>query len=173
MNCGRRALLWSPRLRRKRARFPGANFGRGAALSRPGGCPDAGALASGDQGLVWLPLAWSSAGRRTPRALTGRPWHRGRGCGRGGGKKKGGSQGTRSGKAKRRLPFTPNAFCQTGRPSCWALWDGRRQRAEERDRRGRERQRAQAPTRALAGKPSTARANRSLDRAGPVPTEHR
>ena len=32
MNCGRRALLWSPRLRRKRDRFPGANFGRGAAF---------------------------------------------------------------------------------------------------------------------------------------------
>ena len=32
MNCGRRALLWSPRLRRKRDRFPGASFGRGAAF---------------------------------------------------------------------------------------------------------------------------------------------
>ena len=51
---GRQAGLWSPRFRRKRARFPGANCGRGAALSRPCGCPDAGALASGDQGLVWL-----------------------------------------------------------------------------------------------------------------------
>ena len=33
MNCGRRALLWSPRFRRKRDRaLAGANCGRGAAL---------------------------------------------------------------------------------------------------------------------------------------------
>ena len=32
---------------------------------------------------------------------------------RGWAKKKGDSQGTRSGKAKRRLPFTPDSFCYT------------------------------------------------------------
>ena len=32
---------------------------------------------------------------------------------RGGAKKKGGSQGTQGGKAKRRLPFTPDSFCYT------------------------------------------------------------
>ena len=70
MNCGRRALLWSPRLRRKRDRFPGASFGRGAAFRL-------------------------GRGRASIRANR---------------KKTGGSQGTRSGKAKRRLPFTPTAF---------------------------------------------------------------
>ena len=60
---------------------------------------------------MWPPsAAWASAGRRTPRALTGRPWHIGRACCLDGGKKTGGSQGTRSGKAQRRLPFTPTAF---------------------------------------------------------------
>ena len=34
-------------------------------------------------------------------------------CGRGGGKKKGGSQGTQGGKAQRRLPLTPDSFCDT------------------------------------------------------------
>ena len=72
-NCDRPAVFWSPRLRRKRDRFPGANFGRGAALWL--------GLARACQGFRWPALAWAAAGRRTARALTGRPWPRGRGLG--------------------------------------------------------------------------------------------
>ena len=51
---------------------------RGGVLAGACGLPGRRGLARGSQGFMWLPLAWSSAGRRTPRALTGRPWHRGR-----------------------------------------------------------------------------------------------
>ena len=39
-------------MRRKSDRFPGMNFGRGAALSRPCGCPDAGALQGAGRALA-------------------------------------------------------------------------------------------------------------------------
>ena len=62
-------------------------------------------------------------GRREERSEEGRASGAGGGglvrlalsgaCCRGGAKKKGGSPGTQRGKAKRRLPFTPDSFCYT------------------------------------------------------------
>ena len=51
--------------------YAGSFFARLDALSVEG-------LARACQGLDWRALALSSAGRRTPRALTRRPWHIGR-----------------------------------------------------------------------------------------------
>ena len=91
-----------PGLRRGKATAPTQAPGTGEAMLE---------LRKGLSGpYVAASCAWASAGRRTPRALTGRPWHIGRAGCLDGGKKTGGSQGTRSGKAKRRLPFTPTAF---------------------------------------------------------------
>ena len=117
------------------------------------------------QGFDWAAVAHG------PRLLLGR------------GKKTAGSQGTRSGKAKRRLPFTLDSFLgDWSRPGFGLVpgrgkKEGRQSRDAERQSEatftlyagfffarldagsvGRERQRAQAPTRALAGRPSTARA---------------
>ena len=62
-------------------------------------------------------------GRREERSEEGRASGAGGGgrgglalsevCGRGGAKKKGGSQGTQGGKAQRRVPLTPDSFCYT------------------------------------------------------------
>ena len=101
--CGRQALLWSPRFRRKRARaLAGANCGRGAALR--------------------LGLGLASIGLTEKRRGQSRA-------------------------AQRQSAAT------------FTLYSGFFFARLEADSVGRERQRAQAPTRALAGRPSTDRAS--------------
>ena len=129
MNCGRGVAFFGAEAISKSDRFPGANCGRKAALA----FAFAFALASGEQGLDCSPLAGLRPGRVGTRALAGAHWHKAgpspgpgaegfaglAGCpdvpssfrlrpGRW--EKEPSSQGPRSGKAKRRLPFTLGAF---------------------------------------------------------------
>ena len=77
-------------------------------------------LARACQGFRWPALALPAAGRRTPRALPGRPWHRGRGLAGAVGKR-----GRQSRDAERRsasavYPLRRRLFCETG---CGPRWE--------------------------------------------------
>ena len=125
-------------MRRKSDRFPGMNFGRGAALSRSDGCPDAGALQGAGRALTdcLLPvfgrasenqgLSWGSLAHRPCLRL-------GRGLASIGAteKRRGAVKGRVAAKRSDVYPLRRPLFCQTGRAEWWALWDKKRETGEE------------------------------------------